>query len=153
MKLGEALTLRSDLVSRLGEVRNRISSNVLVQDQERPAEDPNALIEEHGNLCDELESLVTKINLTNSQTRLPSGETLTEALVKRDVFAQRLNGLRQAAQAADVTHARRYSLSEIKMVPTIKVADLNEEIDGLAKQRRQLDTAIQAHNWTTDLVE
>jgi Family of unknown function (DUF6847) len=39
------------------------------------------------------------------------------------------------------------------MVRQVSVSDIQSQIDELAKQRRELDTQLQAHNWTTPLIE
>ena len=43
--------------------------------------------------------------------------------------------------------------SEIKFVVTLDIAQLQRERDQLARDYRELDTAIQGVNWSTDLVE
>jgi hypothetical protein len=47
----------------------------------------------------------------------------------------------------------RYSRSEIRMVRTFDVAAVRQQVDGLARERRDLDIEIQAANWTVDLIE
>jgi hypothetical protein len=39
----------------------------------------------------------------------------------------------------------------MRFVPTIDGAELRKQIDGLAKNWRELDAQIQAVNWTTEL--
>jgi uncharacterized protein DUF6847 len=39
------------------------------------------------------------------------------------------------------------------MVPTVSVAELQEQADRRAQELRELDTAIQHVNWTADLAE
>ena len=46
MKLAEALQERADLNRRIEQLRYRLSNNVLVQEGEKPLEDPAALLEE-----------------------------------------------------------------------------------------------------------
>ena len=46
-----------------------------------------------------------------------------------------------------------YSRSEIKILSTVDVAALQKQVDEIAKQIRQLDTALQGANWQTDLIE
>ena len=46
MKLAEALQERADLNRRIEQLRYRLSNNVLVQEGEKPLEDPTALLEE-----------------------------------------------------------------------------------------------------------
>ena len=48
--------------------------------------------------------------------------------------------------------ARRATRSEIKILSTVNVAELQKTVDLTAKELRQLDNAIQQANWTTDLL-
>ena len=77
MKLAEALQERSDLSQRIAQLRSRLSMNATVQEGEKTAEDPLALLTEL-NLCiDQQEQLIAQINLVNSRTMV-NGLTLTE---------------------------------------------------------------------------
>ncbi len=78
--------------------------------------------------------------------------TLTEALARRDVLALRHGVFHQAAEAAAQAQGR-YGRSEIRLVRLIDVAAIRARLDDLARERRELDTNIQAHNWTVDLIE
>jgi hypothetical protein len=101
-------------------------------------------------VADDLERLIAQINATNSETRLPSGPTLTEALARRDVLGGRHAALKTVADATAQQQAR-YSRSEIRLVRTFDVAEVRQRVDDLARQRRELDIEIQAVNWSTDL--
>ena len=115
-----------------------------------PPEDPGQLLEELAGMSAELERLISAINLTNSMSRMSDGRTVTEALAQRDVLGVRQGVLRSTADAA--AHAQaRYSRSEIRVSRQIDVGALRRQIDDLARQRRELDTAIQEYNWTTEL--
>ena len=152
MKLGEALTLRSQLLARIGQVRERLKVSALVQEGETPPEDPTALLREFDSMAGDLQRLIANINRTNIATRLSTGETLTDALARRDIL-----GLRQAVvrQVADVAGERqqRYGRAEIRILPTVDVGSLRRRADEYAQERRQLDTLIQETNWTTELQE
>ncbi len=152
MKLGEALARRSDLQKRLAQLGVRLRESAVVQEGSEPPERPDDLLAEVDRLADELEGLIGAVNRTNSGTRLPSGVTLTEALARRDVLALRHGVLHQAAEAAAQAQAR-YIRSEIRLVRLVDVAAVRARLDDLARERRELDTEIQAHNWTVDLVE
>src|SRR5919204_597626 len=75
MKLGEALTLRSQLQTRIEQLRGRLRASALVQEGEQPPEDPASLLAEFDDLATQLERLVTQINHTNLATKLPDGTT------------------------------------------------------------------------------
>ncbi len=152
MKLAEALVLRADLQRRVGQVRERLNMSALVQEGDQPPEQPQALLGELDEMFEQLNRLIVQINQTNVRTRIDGGETLTEALARRDVLDLRLQVLKQVADTA-AQRIDRYGRSEIKRVATVDVGALRRDIDQIARQRRELDTAIQATNWTTELGE
>src|SRR5262245_4750628 len=152
MKLGEALALRSDLQTRIERLRGRLTAAALVQEGEKPTEDPQALLAELMRLADQLEELIVRVNRTNLSTTLPDGRTLTDGLARRDILALRQTALRQVADAA-ADRQRRYGLSEIRILATVDVGALRAQADDLARERRELDAAIQETNWQTELVE
>jgi hypothetical protein len=152
MKLGEALARRSELQSRLTELRERLAASTLVQEGDSPPEDPNELMAEFERTADEVERLIAAVNRTNAETRLDGGMTLTAGLARRDVLGVRHGALKAAADATRQQQPR-YSRSEIRMVRTFDVAAVRSRVDQLARERRELDAEIQAANWTVDLIE
>jgi len=152
MKLGEALTQRSLLLTRIAQIRERLKASALVQEGETPPEDPDALLDEFDAMAHELQDLIASINRTNLSTQLASGETLTAALARRDVLALRQGVVRQVADVAG-ERQQRYGRAEIRTLPTVDVGALRRQADELARERRELDTAIQETNWTTELAD
>lgn len=156
MIVGEALTRRADLQKRIEQLQERLRGSVLVQEGDEPPEAPEDLLAEFGSVCDELQRLIAQINLTNAETSLTDGQTVTEALARRDVLGIRQSGLRSAIRAATKDSGGgllRYSRSEIRMVRQISVGELQSQVDELAKRQRELDARLQAHNWATPLIE
>ena len=78
------------------------------------------------------------------------GKTLTQLMAEKDVLAMRINALRDIFDKASESQDR-YSRSEIKMVTTIEIKPLGNQIDKLSKELRELDIKIQGLNFTTDL--
>jgi uncharacterized protein YqgV (UPF0045/DUF77 family) len=152
MKLAEALIQRGDVQKRLAQLQDRLKRSAWVQEGEAPHEDPTKLRQEVSSLIEQLQRLIIQINQANMTTQLESGMTLTEALALRDVLTVHQNILRSVADAAS-ERVDRLGRAEIRRIPTIDVAQLRDEIDLLAKQRREVDTAIQAANWATDVPE
>ena len=107
------------------------------------------------SVCDELQRLIAQINHTNAATKLDTGATVTEGLAQRDILSpgKAACAPRCARQPQEGLHGLRYSRSEIRMVRQVSVGELQSQIDELAKQRRELDTTLQTHNWTTPLIE
>jgi hypothetical protein len=152
MKLAEALILRADQHKRLEQLKQRLLTNAKVQEGDAPAEDPAALLAEFERIAEAFETSIRTINRTNTTTRLDDSMTLTDALARRDVLRARHAAYRALAEAA-VSTGGRYSRSEIKMVSTVNVADMQRRADELARAYRDLDTRIQEANWRVDLLE
>jgi hypothetical protein len=152
MTLGEALTVRADLQQRLAELRARLLASAKVQEGEAPPEQPDVLLAEFEQTAERLRSLIARINRTNLTVTTAAGETLTDALARRDVLTLRYAVHRELAGAA-AQQPERYSLREIKLQPTVDVAVLHRSVDELAREPRQLDVALQAANWANSLAQ
>lgn len=150
MKLATALSERADLQRRIAELGTRLNNNAKVQEGEKPAEDPKALLEELNRNFVRLEELIAKINHTNNVTEF-EGKTLTDYIAKRDCLKQKISMMRSFLDRSSEKVAR-YSKTEIKIMSTIEVADIQKEVDKLSKELRETDETIQELNWTTELI-
>src|SRR5689334_1951509 len=150
MKIGEALTLRSQLQTRFQLLRERLKASAMVQEGEQPPEEPSALLAELEGVATDLESLIARINKTNIATRLSDGRTLTDALARRDHLGLLQSALHQVAETASAAQTR-YGRAELRIVRTVDVGALRQRADELAKERRELDASIQEANWQTEL--
>lgn len=151
MKLAEALIARSDLQSRLAGLRERLTRSSKVQEGDEPPENPEVLLSELDQVTNQLLEMIQRINKTNNQTIVHSEYTLADLLAKRDVLSMKrkvLNSLMESAASV----AGRYSRSEIRMLSTVDVAELQKQADALAGDIRKTDTTIQEHNWLTELL-
>ena len=150
MLLAEALARRAEAQDRVNSITQRLTQGALIQEGDTPVEDPAELLAEAARLLQEIETLVRRINHTNSQTPF-EGATLTDAIARRDAL---LRARRLYAQVADAGSARqdRYSRSEVRYVPTVDVGSLRKMADDAAKAYRELDTKIQQLNWSTQLL-
>ena len=150
MKLAEALAERADLQKRIEQTRARLKNNAWVQEGERPAEDPTTLEKELAALCDQLEKLIARINLTNAAAS-EEGVSITALLARRDALSVYTAGLRDFLDEASHTPVRA-ARGEIKILPTVSVPEYRKKADALSKELRELDMRIQRLNWTTDLM-
>lgn len=149
MKLAEALQERADLNRAIQQLENRLSNNALVQEGERPAEDPQELLDQLDAAVDRLEELTTAVNLANCRT-LCEGESLTQLLARRDAMTLRVRVLRNFLEEASQS-ARRARGTEIRLLSTVNVRKLQKELDNMSRELRLLDNSIQAANWQTEL--
>ena len=151
MKLAEALILRADCQKKIAQLRQRLSRCVKVQEGEQPPEDPQVLLGELSGAIAQLTNLIQRINRTNASTPFESGN-LSDALARRDTLAIQRNALQNIVQEAALTQ-NRYSRSEVRLVSTVDVSNLQRQVDGLAQEYRLLDTQIQSLNWQVDVLE
>ncbi len=152
MKLAEALILRADTQKRLEQLKQRLLRNAKVQEGDKPAEQPEKLVEELEQLSKELLQLIQRINKTNAATLFEPGTTLSDGLATRDVLQLRHGIYSSLAQEATVTQSR-FTKSEIKFQGTVNVAEMQKRADELAIAHRKLDTQIQEANWRTELLD
>ncbi len=151
MKLAEALQERADLNRRIEQLRYRLNNNVLVQEGEKPLEDPAALLEELESSFTRLEWLIARINLTNCAVKV-EGRSLTELIARRDVLSLRAEAYhRLVEEASQNTH--RATRTEIKILSAVDVPALQRQADDASRELRLLDNTLQATNWTADLME
>lgn len=152
MKLAEALILRADCQKRIAQLKSRLLTNAKVQEGDTPAENAQELLDQLDRVSAELVDLIKRINRTNSSVLLAQGQTISDALADRDVFAVKRAANVELAEAASITQGR-YTRSEVKYISTINVAEIQKRADELAKNYRDLDARIQEINWQTELVE
>jgi hypothetical protein len=149
MKLAEALSIRADLQKKVSQLKERLKSNVKIQEGDVPAEDPKELFEELENYLVQLEDLIYRINLTNTNT-IHKGCTLTKLIATKDVLSLRVSLMREVLNHT-VEREDRYGRSEIKYIRTVDVSELRKSVDSYSKQLRELDLEIQSLNWITEL--
>ena len=150
MKLAEALQERADLNRRIQQLQQRLGNNAIVQEKEKPIEDPKLLLAELDRCVTALEDIIARINLTNCRTQV-EGKTLTEHLARRDALKLKLGAYRDLAYRASQV-GQRASGREIKMFSAVNVPQIQQDVDALSKELRLLDNSIQAANWATELM-
>ena len=151
MKLAEALQERADLNRRIEQLRYRLNNNVLVQEGEKPLEDPAALLEELESSFTRLEWLIARINLTNCAVKV-EGRSLTELIARRDVLSLRAEAYRRLVEEAS-QNTHRATRTEIKILSAVDVPALQRQAADASRELRLLANTLQATNWTADLME
>ncbi len=135
---------------KLAGLRDRVANNAVVQERQKPHEDPNQLIKEATGILEEMQKLIVRINAANMKHKLSDGRSLAEAIARRDKLIQQHSLLQAAVQGAR-KEPDRYSMKEIKWVATVDVAKLQKQSDDLSKSVRELNVLIQAANWKVEL--
>ena len=151
MKLAEALQERADLKRALTGLRERLDRAALVQEGEKPAEDPQALLRLQEECFRRMEYLIAAINHSNDVTEV-NGMTLTRLIAKKAVLLMKLAAYKNLIRTAG-SGAPRARGAEIRILPTVKTAELQAEADRISREIRLLDNTLQETNWTRDLIE
>lgn len=154
MKVSEALAERADVVRRMGEVKSRATRCARYQEGEEPQESALVLLERYLGLAKRLQVLTTQLNVTNLSTVLPNGMTVTAAIARRDVLSVTRKAVTEIADAAG-PESDRYGFgrrrSELASKTDLRIPDLRQQADDLAREYQELDNMIQASNFATDL--
>ncbi len=122
-----------------------------VQEGEQSPENPQELLAELDATIVELTQLIQRINSTNSATSVQD-QTLSDALAQRDILKTKRDIYSRLIEAAAIQPIR-YSQSEVRFVSTVNIAELQRQVDAMARDYRVLDSAIQEVNWQVDLLE
>ncbi|MCL2861891.1 MAG: DIP1984 family protein [Firmicutes bacterium] len=152
MKLAEALILRADMKKQMERFVTRICGNCRIQEGDVPNEEPNELIKEYEKLVEKFEKLVADINNTNAVTKNAKGVSIMELIAKRDCLALKRNAYSSIASQLRGYNVRA-SKSEIKFVNIVDAKTIEKKFAAVAAKYREVDSEIQALNWSTDLIE
>lgn len=150
MKLAEALNRRSALIEKVQQLRSRLKDCIKIQEGDEPTEDVDQVIAELDQTLDELQNLIYRINITNTNAVI-EGRNLTSLLAERDTLSMRTKtlyeGLKHLTERED-----RYARMEIKYVRMVNAKEFRKLHDQSAVHLRELDLKIQALGWSTDLI-
>ena len=150
MKLATALSERADLQRRISELEKRLNNNAKVQEGEKPAEDPKELLKELDACVNQLEEHIARINRTNSKTKY-GDQTISDLIAHRDCLKTRIGVMRSFLDNCS-EQVSRYTKTEIKILSTVSVQDLQKQVDRYSQELRETDELIQSLNWTTELI-
>ncbi len=148
-KLAELLQLRSELEKRAASLRARAARYARTQEGSDPPESPDVLLTAHTRTQAELVDVVERIDAANNRLTLADGRSLARALAERRRLQAMFAALDKVLEES-TDLGSRYSLREIRDVPTIDIAARRDELDDLARQLRELNTLLQQANWTLE---
>lgn len=150
MKLAEALNRRSALIEKSQQLRSRLKDCIKIQEGDEPTEDVNQVIAELDQTLEELQKLIYRINLTNTNAVI-EGRNLTSLLAERDTLSMRTKTLYEGLKHL-TEREERYGRMEIKYVRMVNAKEFRKLHDQSAARLRELDLKIQTLGWSTDLI-
>ena len=150
MKLAEALQERADLNRKIAQLEIRLQNNCIVQEGEKPVEDPKVLLKELEDSSKNLADLIYRINRTNNLVEV-DGKSLTQIIAEKDCKIDQHRIMKNLVNEASQI-AKRATRTEIKILPAVDVPSLQKSLDQLAREIRLLDNQLQEQNWLVDLM-
>ena len=138
----------------LQRIQRRLEAVSLVEEGSKPAEDPEALLNRHLSVSEQLESITIKITDTNQIESVSfGGETfvLSKALAKREQLRHRVKFLRDLHESMITGRRGIYYGNESKMVATLEPSKIEVQANRAASSLRELNSIIQEKNWTTNI--
>ena len=150
MKLAEALMLRADIQKDLAWCKTQMVKGALVQEGERPGEDPNELVQRVEDRSAQLEALITRINEVNLVSRDGAGRSLTQLMARRDMLRLK-HGIYSDAHSEATDRQSRYGASEIKWKASFGAVEMRKRIEAIAAELRSLNVTIQQMNWSVEI--
>ena len=134
MKLAEALQERADLNKKISDLRGRLNQNSLVQEGESLMKTLQCWCKKLEAAIARLQQLIKDINLTNCAT-IVEGRSLTQIIAEKEGAIMRLSAYRALADSASAINYRARG-SEIKMIATVNVSELQKTADIISKEIR-----------------
>lgn len=150
MKLAEALVDRAAMQRELEQLLHRAKAASRYQEGTEPAENVDELLAAYARVSKALADLIVRINTTNLGTMVRPDLTMTAAIAERESLVRQARALQEVMDhASDI--GDRYSRNEIRVLPALNIAEQHERTSALSRAARELDTAMQATNWSTEL--
>lgn len=153
MKLSEAMLQQRDIQHHIDELRDRLRSNLIVQEGGQPAEDPEQLLAELDKAIAQLIALTQRISRTTATTRFDETRTISDVLAERESLVVQWRTLANLVKAASLEQIRCSRSSGTRYVPTIDVQAVQWRVDGMSRRYRELDSAIKKINWQVELTD
>jgi len=150
MKIAEALIIRTDLQKNVSQLQARLLQNAQVQEGTEVTEKPEELLNKLRKTLAELQDMVIKINRANIESKDENGISLADLLAQRDILDIEIKTVREFLDKAAAL-IQPYNRLEIKVFPSVNVEDYRKSLDGLSKNRRELEIKIQNLNWISEL--
>jgi chemotaxis methyl-accepting protein methylase len=137
---------------KIAQLEQRIKQNVKTQEGDEAGESVSELIAEHGELVNDLQIIISRINKTNVLTEVRGYSSIEQMISLCNRLKTNISAYRDFYDAATIKHTS-FMRSEIKFVRQVDLKALQNCINGWSKTLREYDSSIQQANWNTDLLE
>lgn len=151
MKLGALLLEKDSVNKKISDLQQRINEAGIVQEGDKPQEDPVELFQELEDQYTKLGKMDRAICKANYETQFDKEyATLIDAIRARDLMLKRVGVYRSIVQRCAITNNRSRG-AEIKFVNTFDVKALRKKQDELTAKAAKLNEQIQVKNFQVDI--
>ena len=152
MLLAEALLRKSVLKKELEALEQRMSESARVPHDEEPVDDYLLLLESYRKKEGELLEMNLRILETNFNTSFEEGETISQAIIRRDSLRRLVSMYNKLLSAATGGDRRLFSSRDVKYRRIVDMDKARVNKDNTAMKYRELDVKLQQLNWNTELL-
>ena len=153
MLLAEALLRKAVLKKEIEALEQRMCESARVPQDEEPVDDYLVLLGSFREKIAELDDMSLRILTTNSSTAFKEGETISQAIIRRDSLKRVVSMYNKLLSAASGSGGRGfYSSRDVKYKRVVDMDKARADMDNAAMQYRDLDVKLQQLNWNTELL-
>lgn len=151
MKLAELLIRKGIVKKQLKELESTLENNVRVpEDSVANCEDVEAIMESMSSKYEALYQIGAIVGKYNRIFEIAPGQTIDDALVRRDLLIKRLTNLREVYRTAKSDRSG-YRDSDVKYTVLLSPLKVRALIDTLQAELNELETKIQVANWNNEI--
>jgi len=152
MLLAESLLRKAVLKKELEALEQRMSESARIPQDEEPADDYLVLLREYSEKENELREMNLRILATNNNAVFREGETISQAIIRRDSLKRVVSMYNKLLSAAIGSGRGMFASRDIKYRRIVNMDKVRSEMDKTAIQYRDLDIKLQQLNWNTELL-
>jgi len=153
MLLAEALLRKAVLKKEIEALEQRMGESARVPHDEEPVDDYLVLLGSYREKECELLDMSLRILATNISTVLREGETISQAIIRRDSLKRAVSMYNKLLSAATGSGSRGlFSSRDVKYKRVVDMEKVRADMDNAAMQYRELDVKLQQLNWNTELL-
>ena len=152
MFLAEALLRKAALKKELDALEQRMCESARIPHDEEPVDDYLILLDNYRQKEGELLDISIRILATNNSTTFKEGETVSQAIVRRDSLKRTVSMYSKLIGATTGGGRGLFSSRDIKYKRVVDMDMVRANMDNVAMQYRDLDVKLQQLNWNTDLL-
>ena len=152
MLLAEALLRKAVLKKELDALEQRMGESARIPHDEEPVDDYTVLLISYREKESELLETSLRILATNNKTEIIEGETISQAIIRRDGLKRIVAMYNKLLNAAIGSNRGYYSSRDVKYKRVIDMDKVRSDMNSAAQQYRELDVKLQQLNWNTELL-